>query len=418
MTAMMENLRLRLPQVHLVLFSLNPLETAERYGLPTFPIRRAPPLGFGVEPPPPSGPNPAWRERLKAIPWIRATFRVGRDLVGGFAQLPAELRFLWVSYRRLRAVDLLLVTGSGQLNDSDGGPWAYPYTLAKWAFLARLAGVPLVFASVGAGTVTTPLGRLFLRSALRSAEYHSCRDDWTARVVGSLRVRGPHPVTADLAFSLPVPPARPPAQSRRATVVGVNPLPYFDASYWPIADPARYEPYVQALAAFCAALLDAGYNVTLFSTQIRADPPVAADVERRIGPDTGRTGRLSNIHPKTVSELFTAVAQMDFVVPTRFHGIVFAGLLGKPILCLSYEPKSRAVMETLSQGRHVMEVESISSQALRDAFDDLVANRATVSATLAARVPVLVGQLQRQYDLIVDYATKAQPTLIQRTSAP
>ena len=57
---------------------------------------------------------------------------------------------------------MLIVPGTGLLNDTWGlFSWG-PYNLFKWSFAARLRGCRLLFLSVGVGPIYTGLGRLRL----------------------------------------------------------------------------------------------------------------------------------------------------------------------------------------------------------------------------------------------------------------
>src|SRR5207245_10006043 len=113
--------------------------------------------------------------------------------------LPQELAFLARSYRTLRGTDLVLVAGSGQLNDYWGGPWAFPFTLLEWSLMARASGAKMAFLSLGAGPLRTPLGKIFIKQAVRRADYRSYRDEDSRRCIVALGIRGehlvlPHPV--------------------------------------------------------------------------------------------------------------------------------------------------------------------------------------------------------------------------------
>src|SRR6185437_9395874 len=55
----------------------------------------------------------------------------------------------------------LIVSGGGQLDEEWGGAWGHPFALFKWAMLARLAKVPLAFASVGACKAASTTSRFF-----------------------------------------------------------------------------------------------------------------------------------------------------------------------------------------------------------------------------------------------------------------
>jgi len=91
--------------------------------------------------------------------------------------VPAELGFLVRAYLNLRGTDLLLVAGSGQLNDYWEGPWGIPFTLFKWALLAHATGTKLALLSLGAGPLRTRVGKFFVNQTVRLADYRSYRDD-------------------------------------------------------------------------------------------------------------------------------------------------------------------------------------------------------------------------------------------------
>ncbi|HXW97162.1 MAG TPA: polysaccharide pyruvyl transferase family protein, partial [Gemmatimonadales bacterium] len=191
-TAVIENLRRREPGVALLGITLDPSDTTARHGIPAFPItglsvtsyseamRRS--IGDGAQAEShrkaavaASTPSRGdfLRKGVKAIPLVGSTLRFLRRKWQAARQIPAEVRHLTQSYRIVRELDLLLVSGGGQLDEEFGGPWGHPYALFRWAMLARLAGTPFAIASVGVGYLNRPLSRFFLRHALASAEYRS-----------------------------------------------------------------------------------------------------------------------------------------------------------------------------------------------------------------------------------------------------
>src|SRR2546426_11245774 len=80
----------------------------------------------------------------------------------------------------------------------------FPYTTLFRSLLARASGTRGAFLSVGAGPLETPLGKFFVRQALRLAGYRSFRDDDARRSIMRLGVAGELAVVADLAFSFTV----------------------------------------------------------------------------------------------------------------------------------------------------------------------------------------------------------------------
>jgi hypothetical protein len=122
------------------------------------------------------------RALLKSITPIRrfvVSFRISIDLA--LVSAPPEAIFLLHGYRFLKGVDVLAIAGSGQMNDEWGGAWSYPYTLLKWAVLARLAAAKCIAVSVGAGPIDAPLSKAFYRLFLDACSYRSVRDAYAQR---------------------------------------------------------------------------------------------------------------------------------------------------------------------------------------------------------------------------------------------
>jgi polysaccharide pyruvyl transferase WcaK-like protein len=411
--AVIQNIRRRWVDARILGFTSNPNDTEQRHGIPSFPIRR----GTAAKNPPSSprdassqdapssdsadqgGPSP--RERLKntlaEVPLLLSTARAVIQAVRVIAGLRQEVRFLLHCRNHVRGLDLLIIAGSHQLNDFVGGPWAFPYTILKWSILARRAGVKLAFLSVGAGPIDSRLGRLFLRRALRMAEYRSYRDETSLQVVETLQVPGKHHVVPDLAFSLDLPSVSVPAPGTGRSIVGINPLPFFDAEYWYESDPERYESYVANLATFSDWLLDRGCAVRFVPTQMKVDPGVIDDVRARMNVGEASENILVPEF-NTLPELISVLSDSEFVVATRYHGILLGLALGKPVLAVAYHPKSRDLMNWLGLSEYVVDGNTFRSAELEERFSRLEENGPAITASLEQKVPQFRSALEAQYD--------------------
>src|ERR1700733_4597538 len=98
--------------------------------------------------------------------------RISRKLIVG---LPSEL-YRWLgSVLFLQGMDALIIPGTGLLTDvSTLVNWG-PYDVFRWSVAARLSGCKLFFVSVGAGPISTRLGRFFAKAALSLAHFRSYR---------------------------------------------------------------------------------------------------------------------------------------------------------------------------------------------------------------------------------------------------
>ena len=402
--AVVENLRSRRETAVIYGFSSVPSDTEARHKIAAFPVSRA--AGSSRRSPPGAASEShalqAMKARLRGTPAASLARALQR-----IAHLPAsaldEARFLIRSYAVLKDVDLLMISGSGQLSDHFGGAWGMPYNLFKWSALARLAGARVAFVSVGAGPLSTSLSRFFVRRALGLVQYRSFRDVGSAKLMKAIGAPGETPVVPDLAHSLSAGSsggARPMVGARRT--VGINVFPHCDPRYWPIEDPARYARYVDGIAGVAVALLERGNQVVLVPTQVRADPEVIADVERAIRRRGDvDTARLRIASCGSVDDLIQEISACDVVIATRFHAVVMALILHRPVFALANHPKTTDLMADVGLAGYAFDIDAWAVESVMERLEMLEKSAAQVQAAMAARVRDYRAALARQYDAVL-----------------
>jgi polysaccharide pyruvyl transferase WcaK-like protein len=412
-SAVIDNVRSRFPTALICGISSDPNDTRARHGIVAFAVSGG--AGSSVT-------NAAQeagtsehaffemlKDRLRAVRALYGSLKALRAASRWPARVVHEAKFLMRSYRLVKGFDLLMVAGSGQLSDHFGGPWGMPYNLFKWSILARAAGTKLAFVSVGAGPLASSLSRFFIKRAVGLAHYRSFRDIGSRKVMERLGSPSNMLVMPDLAHSLPIGRNEPcsPGDACGA-VVGINVFPHCDPRYWPVEDPARYARYVQKLAGVVAAVIDRGDRVVLLPTQVRADPQVIDDVERTL-LQTGRpigASRPAVASCISLEALTGQIAGCDFVVATRFHGVVMALLLNKPVIALSNHPKTTDLMADMGLSAYVLDIDAWDVTSLMERLQALRKGAEDVRGRIAARVRQHRTALARQYDAVLSLAAR------------
>ena len=63
---------------------------------------------------------------------------------------------------------------------------------------------------------------------------------------------------------------------------------------------------------------------------------------------------------------------MDFFVGTRMHSVIFAMLSAVPVIAISYQgPKAQGIMEQALLSNYVINIDSVTPDALQEKFDKL-----------------------------------------------
>ena len=375
-TAMFQNLKLRFPNATFYGLSINPNDTSERYNINAYPIRQH--CGQIVSKPNKDEKKIAIEKSkntsdnklksvsnikriIKRIPLVSFIFKVGSHFLYLISELLNEIMFLVQSYRNMRKLDALLITGSNQFMDHFGGPWGFPYTLFKWSLLARLARKKVFFISIGANPIEHNLSKYFIKLAIMLSCYTSFRDDASQTIIKSLGYHGETFVYPDVAHSLdyPVPIQNEAADinKERKSVVGINPMPLYDSRYWCVHDDEKYKIYVNKLVEFCSWLIEQDHPIFFFATQPK-DKNVINDVlaeldvkEKNVNLD----GIVKNC--QTVNELMDVMASADIAVTTRFHGTLLALHSERPVLGVCYYRKTDDLIRSFWQGRYSIESE-------------------------------------------------------------
>jgi len=407
--SMIQHIRAYYPDAQIYGFSLIPEDTEARHGIPCYPIGRPSEMFWEQR----GGKTSLLRRKINSLLTHENAFvrNVGRWML----RAPMELGLLVNAYQNLRGFTKFIVSGGGQLDDYWGGAWSHPYTLLKFVTMARLRGAKVFIVSVGAGPIDSRLSWWFIRSALNFASYRSYRDEPSKAFLAKRGfVRG-DPVYPDLAHSLQVSfdlccgrdrdghsNGEEQSGSGPMHVVGIGPMAYFDPRVWPERDQAVYMNYLGKLASFCAYLIHQGSTIRLFPGEALHDREVIADllqlIEKEIGPKL--EGLVFAEPVNTVDELMAQLSKVETVVASRFHGVLLAQLLNKPLVALSYHPKVDALMEDTGQSAYCLPIDRFEVQALIERFETLEKNTQLVKYQVGRKVSEYRTALDKQYEHI------------------
>jgi polysaccharide pyruvyl transferase WcaK-like protein len=326
--------------------------------------------------------------------------RLIRFLRRFFIRLPLELLEWFKAFRALKGTRMLVMTGTGMLGDLGIGALDLHYEILKWSIIAKLRGSRLLFVSVGAGPIADPLSRWIVKRALALADYRSYRDAFSKEYLARIGFDSRRdPVYPDLGFSLKPsvsPGVRDPGPNRR--IVGVGLMDYYGTNSSPERGERAYRRYVERMAAFAAWLVERGYAVQLFIGDLAYDTRVVGDVRRILQERaTGGRGEILQASIASVEQLLEHLAKTDLVVATRFHNILLALMLNKPVVAVSYHEKIASLMSVVGLVEYYQDVDALEVEGLVDRFTRLEQNAGAVRSLVARRAEECRTALDEQY---------------------
>ena len=394
--AFVANIKRRLPNARLIAFSLNPEDTNKRHGLTSYPIIWSHPGSNATDSSPtkPLGLHARLRDRLKRWNIFYAVAKPIHDIA-------REIAHLMRSYGIVRSLDLLIISGGGQLCELWRGPWSHPYNVFKFCALAKLSRTPVFIVGVGAGPLEHPLSKFFARWSVRLADYTSFRDVESQVLLRNLGANAKTYVYPDPAYALDLPASVAATFSKRARPrVGLNPIGFCDPRIWPRQDNAAYRQYLDKLAAFSSWLLAHDYDLEIFTAEISVDRYAVEDLGKRLPTYSSPNGssNVACIPAPGLNELLVQMSTFDFIITAKFHGVIFSHLLGKPVIALSYHHKIDDLMRAVGQERYCLDIDHFKVDSLIEIFELLVDNREDLSSRFRSTTRTYGSALEAQFD--------------------
>ncbi len=402
--AVMQSITSRWPQAEIIALTMNPHDTRKRHGIPSYAIRR-----YWKLPPQASKALPSEvgfrakvKRRLSKYPFLLALLRKTNTIAIGMPRaFFQEFSFLVESFAIVSNLDLLVISGGGQLLDSWGGPWAFPYTLFKWVLLAKLSRVKCYFINLGAGPLKYPLSKWFIKSALFFADYISFRDGNSKAVAEEIGFKGKSEVSVDCVYGLDLPePDTTCAPTPEEPIVGMSPMAYCDPRLYWDQNRSVYDGYIHRLAIFGTWLIRHQCRLKLFSTEISFDSHAIEDLAIALNKVTDGA-RSSSVMLEPVDAfqgLMSAIRSSEYIVTCRYHGVVLAHLLNKPVLAISHHHKVATLMNDLELSEYCVDIRAFDLDLLANTFIRMVENRDHIKARMAEKAACYRRGLSIQFD--------------------
>jgi polysaccharide pyruvyl transferase WcaK-like protein len=320
------------------------------------------------------------------------------------AQRPLYQLARWISaYRFLRRIDLVVVPGTGILDDFGDSPRQMPYHVFRWSLAARLARKRFAFLSVGGGRITHPVSRFLLKCAVRFSSYCSYRDEVSRSFMAGIGASTiDNPVTPDIVFALPRP-ARPAVPSAHTTI-GLGVMSYYGWANDPASGEGIFRTYIEKMSTIACRILDNGQSIRILvgeKSDERGVDALLETIRRRRGSDAGTDGLI--IEPiESMRDLLRQIGSTDAVIGTRYHNVVGALMMNRPVVSVGYAAKFVDVMTSMGLGRYCHDVEAIAPDAVLNDLDELLGKWEEYSPGVDARNQQYIEELERQFEAVID----------------
>ncbi|MCI8302380.1 MAG: polysaccharide pyruvyl transferase CsaB [Oscillospiraceae bacterium] len=334
-----DNLREKLPDVDITVLSQSPAQTSEKYG-------------------------------------VKAARRMS----------------LWDILRSVWRCDLLLSGGGSLLQDATSGR-----SILYYLFILRLAQLlrkQTFIYSQGIGPISAPRNRRLTASVLRRADGIVVRDARSRDLLLEIGVpaRLVH-VTAD-----PVIRVKKPDPALGLEILAREGCPREPGRLtvgWAVKSRKPNKAFLQEVGRCILWLREScGADSVLIPFFHDEDVGVCEAVAARLD------GKAGCLRQKYLSEeTLSIIGCMDVMVGVRLHSLIYAAVMGVPMIGVSYDPKVDSFLSSIQRPTHFT-VEDFTLEGFQAAFRETMENREAICETTARRLEELISKLDQNEDLI------------------
>ncbi len=345
-----------------------------------------------------------YRKNADYKPWLQSNNLVLRLLRIILIRMPMELQHWVEAFKILNGTHMLIVPGTGFLTDAYSNAFGWPYDILKWSLVAKISHCKLIYLSVGAGPIYRPLSRLFIRSALALADFRSYRDNSTRTYLRSIKFPAEYDWSyPDLAFNLPedvIPHGD--DHTRQRPVVGIGLMCYAGKLSTENPNNIIYQSYLEKLVIFVKWLLSHEYDVRLLIGDVLYDQSVKQDF-RDLLKERGSEFEEERIIDEpvfSVEQLLFQIMNTDLVVATRFHNVLLALMLNKPVISISFHHKCVSLMSEMGLSEYCQDIHNVDADWLINKLCDLEQNSEKLKPLIKLKAEEYRRSLDEQYRAI------------------
>jgi len=309
-------------------------------------------------------------------------------------------RRLQLFMRNLLQADLVVSMGGGYLNgDRSLMAQIAVYLMVAPLSLAKHFGACVVCAPQSMGPFATRFQKRIVTQALEKVDLVLTREARTAKILTGLSAQFPLRQSVDSGFLFKTAAV---TNLRRQLQVGDHDLLVgITVRRW--LDAKRQHAYEQAVAETVDYLVTHHQATVVFIPQVTSslggddDRVTAEKVYARI-TYKNHVHRLQEHY--THQQIKSLYGELDMLIGTRFHSVIFSLTSLVPALAIEYEHKTSGIMHDLALDTWVVKIEKATPAVLIHKIDELIAGKDDYREHLKQVLPAYIARAQDATTLI------------------
>jgi polysaccharide pyruvyl transferase WcaK-like protein len=162
------------------------------------------------------------------------------------------------------------------------------------------------------------------------------------------------------------------------------------------------------VTSFVEWLLDHKYVIRLLIGDVSYDKRIRVDLLTSLQTRgiKRQGGQILDEPVTSVEDVIAQLAETDVVVATRFHNIVLALMLGKPVLAIAYHEKIESLMAGMGLAKYCQSIDQLDVNLLQQQFVQIEQNAGLLKPAIELKTDehrlVLDEQYRKIFNLCAD----------------
>ena len=160
------------------------------------------------------------------------------------------------------------------------------------------------------------------------------------------------------------------------------------------------------MSSFCDWLISEGETIHFIPNETRMDNWVIDDIISKMNFINNEASNIKRPETNTYIDVYNNLASCDYVIASRFHGLLFSFLSTRPVITIAFHFKFFALAKSFGQEKYSVDIESFQLDQLKNLFINLKKDQAKIKEIIAdksSHYPMLVEeQFKKMNKLIYD----------------
>lgn len=314
-----------------------------------------------------------------------------RSRLWSWMALPAERLFL----DELQRADIVVPVGGGYLLSPERGIYEFVrlVLLLQPLYVANKIGKTVVLYAQSIGPFVTRPQRFIAGRILRGCSYINVREEMSLATLKLLRIQDPDTfqLASDPAFLLDnyIAPENLPREIAKRLKANKQKLVGITARRWLKGE--EYGQYIEDMARAADQIIEEHKLQIVFIPQVSVT--ALNDDDRVVQSEIYRLMRHQEsaflIEEKlTYGQSYHIFQQLDYLIGTRFHSVIFALTANVPSIAIGYEYKTEGIMKGFNLSNWVIPIQEVTTNKIVDLFSQLVHERSQYLKQIETALPL------------------------------